>query len=349
VALGEADWVRARAAEGLLVNSAFMDLFGPFGGLLSIAVMHDRPEMLALLLDLGLDPDERVRVEGSEEAIYSWGVPLYRCAGSGKFEMAEMLLDRGADPNGQVYASGTPVGRAYGARDWAMVKLLERHGGVVYAANAGYYRDTELARRLLADEAAGRLAEGTVRSGQTLAESLLESGASGGDPEIVRMALDRIDWPRDDQRWYWRLWDTLCFWNHMPGIPTANPALDRGTYLKCFQMVLERCNPNTRPERFGQTALHEVAAMRRHVTDEEVVQFAIAMLDAGARLDIRDDMLKSTPLGWACRWGRVDLVKLLIDRGADPIEADAESWATPRAWAEKMGHQLVIDALDESA
>ena len=96
--------------------------------------------MLALLLDLGLDPDECVRLEDTEEVAYSWGLPLHICAGSGKFAMADMLLARGADPNGQVCASGTPVGRAYGVRDWAMVKLLERHDGVVYEKNLG--RDT---------------------------------------------------------------------------------------------------------------------------------------------------------------------------------------------------------------
>ncbi len=346
-ALGDLDQVRTRHAEGALINATSFDVFGPFGGLLSIAVKHNRPEMLALLLDLGLDPDERMRLEDTEEVAYSWGLPLHLCAGSGKFAMAEMLLARGADPNGEVCASGTPVGRAYGARDWAMVKLLERYGGVVYAANAGYYRDAELARRLFADEAAGCLREGTVGRDTTLAETLLGTGATGGDPEIVRMALARIDWPRDDPRWYWKLQDPLCFWNHMPGIETANPEFDRGTYLTCFRLVLERCDPNVRPERFGQTALHEVAAMREHVTSDEVVEFAKALLDAGARVDIRDHLLKSTPLGWACRWGRAELVTLLLERGADPVEADAEPWATPQAWAEKMGRDGVLKVLRE--
>jgi ankyrin repeat protein len=345
VALGDAEWVRARHAEGALVSATVLDVFGPFGGLLSIAVQHNRPEMLKLLLDLGLDPDERVRVNGTEEVSYSWGLPLHRCAGSGKFAMAEMLLARGADPNGQVCASGTPVGHAFGVHDRSMVDLLEHHGGIVYAANAGYYRDTDLARRLFADETAGRLREGTVYPGTTLAEDLLGSAATGGDPEIVRMSLERIGWPRNDARWYWKLCDPLCFWNHMPGIPTGDSSLDRTTYLKCFRLILERCDPNIRPERFGQTVLHEVAAMGPHVRDDEVLEFAAALLKAGARLDIRDDLLKSTPLGWACRWGRTGLVKLLLGRGADPVEADAEPWATPRAWAEKMGHDAVLAVL----
>jgi hypothetical protein len=35
----------------------------------------------------------------------------------------------------------------------------------------------------------------------------------------------------------------------------------------------------------------------------------------------------------------------LLDRGADPFEDDAESWATPRAWAEKKGHNEILSLL----
>jgi hypothetical protein len=110
VALGEADWLHARHAEGTLVNP----ISGP-GGLLSAAVRHDRPEMLALLLDLGFDPDERTRLGHVEEVVYSWGMPLHHCAGLGKHAMAETLLKRGADPNGQVYANGSVLYSALAA------------------------------------------------------------------------------------------------------------------------------------------------------------------------------------------------------------------------------------------
>ena len=78
------------------------------------------------------------------------------------------------------------------------------------------------------------------------------------------------------------------------------------------------------------------------------VQLATILLDAGARLDIRDDLLMSTPLGWACRWGRVAMVKLFLERGADPAEADAEPWATPRAWAEKMHRPEIVELLSSA-
>jgi ankyrin repeat protein len=332
VALGEAEWIRA-------LPKPIED-----GGLLTVAVKHDRPEMLALLLELGLDPDERMRVEGLDEAVFSWGMPLWHCAGRGKHAMAEILLTHGADPNGRVYASGSPVFQAYGQRDWKMVELLERYGGAAEPTTAGLYRRTELAKQMLWDRPPGLSAsEDDSSAGKTLPEQLLCGAACGGDPEIVRMALEHVDWARDDPRWYTILEQPLRIWNHGSG-HWSSPEWDRGAYLTCFRLVLERCDANVRG-RFGLRILHDVAGSRSHVTAEERVAFATMLLDAGARMDVRDELLNSTPLGWACRWGRVELVKLLLARGADPVEADAEPWASPRAWAEKMGRGDVLAAL----
>ena len=80
---------------------------------------------------------------------------------------------------------------------------------------------------------------------------------------------------------------------------------------------------------------------------EMTVAFATMLLDAGARLDVRDYLLESTPLGWACRWQRPELVRLFLERGADPVEANAPEWARPMAWAEKKGHRTIIELLRE--
>jgi hypothetical protein len=39
------------------------------------------------------------------------------------------------------------------------------------------------------------------------------------------------------------------------------------------------------------------------------------------------------------------LVRLFLERGADPVEAGAELWATPLAWAKKKGHDSLIALL----
>ena len=68
----------------------------------------------------------RVEPEGEYEISFIWGMPLYECARNGKHEMARILLEGGADPNGQVYASGTPLSEAYGQRNDEMIALRSR-------------------------------------------------------------------------------------------------------------------------------------------------------------------------------------------------------------------------------
>ena len=165
-----------------------------------------------------------------------------------------------------------------------------------------------------------------IRTGSTVSEDLLWTACGGGDPEIVRLALERIDWPRQDSRWLGSLWQAFTC-----------DRVDRG--LACFRLVLDRADPNHSDS--GQTILHTVMARG----ETEHLPFAEMLLDQGARIDIRDELLQSTALGWACRWGRVHFVKLLLERGADSVEADAEPWATPRAWAQKMKHDNVLQVL----
>ncbi len=317
---GNAEWLRARHAEGTLGQPIYGD-----EGLLSLAVRNDRPEILALLLDLGFDPDERRRVD-LEPPAYTWGQPLRHCAEFGKPEMAKLLLAHGADVNAHILAGGTPLFAAYGQKDQAMRALLESHGAYLDAELVGALGLADKARQMLNDEAAGLLRPGVIpdwAAAMPVAEVLLVHGA--GKPEILRMTLERTDHARDDPWWFDRLSNA------------------RGN-LACLRLVLERCDPNVRGA-FGRTILHDLAADWR--SSEDRIAQAIMLLDAGARLDARDDLLKSTPLGWACRWGCVELVKLYLRRGANPIEANAEPWARPWAWAEKMKHTEVLAVLRE--
>jgi ankyrin repeat protein len=340
VIAGDEEYLRTRHVEGTLISPQ-----DDQGWLLRLAVDCDRPEMLKLLLDFGLDPDARARVTGVDEIAFTWGMPLYRCARTGKYAMAEMLLERSADPNAQVYASGTPLSEAYGQRDEKMIALLERYGGKSNPSMAGLYRRKDLALRLLAEHGDVALPDDGFSSGP-VAEQLVGAAARGGDPEILRVALDRVEWPKGDPRWYGALTQPLGFWNHWYG-PWCHHEWDRTTYLTCFKMILERCGPPTARLRFGTTLLHQVVAMGEHVTADERAAFATTALDAGARMDLRDDLLKSTPLGWAARWGRGELVRVFLERGADPVEADAEPWATPLAWAEQKGHAHLVALLRE--
>jgi ankyrin repeat protein len=275
VALGAADWIRTRYDKGALEPSTACD--GECMGPLEIAVWHDHPEMLTLLLELGFDPNERLRAGGADEIVYSAGGPLFCCVVKRNRKMAEWLLALGADPNANVYTAGTPFFRAHADRDREFIELLERHGGFLDAISAGFSCQTEAAKRLLEDEAAGRLRPGAVLPGSTVAEDLLAAAAGGGDPEIVRLALERIAWPRDDPRWAWALWQAF----------TCHRGIDLG--LASFRRLLDGADPNVGASSW--TMLHTVVADG----GPQHVPFAELLLDRGARIDVRDELLKSSP------------------------------------------------------
>jgi ankyrin repeat protein len=328
-ALGRWDYLASCAPESLQGK-----------GVLQAAVRGDRPDVLRRLLETGLDPNERMQLGQLEDQTFSSGGPLLEAVNIGRIDMARVLLAHGANPNASVFTAGSATAAAYTggsprthAPDQAMIDLMVEHGGWIDAASVGYIRNVELARRMLEGEIDPHLESGTF-SGEKVAEQILWSGASGRSVEIVRMALERIDWPRDDPRWFWMLWRPL------PGHQDLNEA-EQADSRATFRLILERCDPNLRAPESGQTMLHEVIARDHGVG----VALASLLLDAGARTDVRDEFLKSTPLGWACRWGRVALVELLLARGADPIEGGAEPWATPLAWAEGRHHAGIASIL----
>ena len=309
-------------------------------GALSAAVRANRPERLAELLAQGLDPNEPTYLEHVDGAVLSAGHPLHYCATHGKLAMAKILLEAGADPNLHVYAAGSSVFRAYMSGNAEMIALVERYGGVLDGITAGILGLEEKARQLLDAEASGTLHPsaygGPIGPDSRIVNDLLWGAAGAGKVEMVRMCLEHIDQPREAWYWYNMLREPMY-------IGMKRDKAERKAMLECFRLLLERADPSAHGDRSrgwvgGRTLLHDLAGDRHETLPEDRITIATMLLDAGARLDIRDDLLQSTPLGWACRWGRVELVRLLLERGADPVEEDAQTWARPRAWAEKYRH-----------
>lgn len=292
------------------------------GGLLTLAVRHGHLEVVRLLLDLGADPDERTMLHELEEPTESSGTPLWYAALTGQRDMAELLLDRGADPNANVYASGWPLRNAYQRNDEALKKLLLERGAKPQPYMVAEANDVEEAKRLL-----------TAGASEHVVQELLWSAADHGAPAIVELALPWLNWPANDPRWHWILIQPIR------GVENDNAE----PFITCMATLL-RHGIDANVARMGQTVLH-FAAARGGVAAPVRTRFASLLLDHGARLDLRDDLLKSTALGWACRWGRHELVELLIARGAPVHEKDAEPWATPLAWAMKMNHSAIADLL----
>jgi ankyrin repeat protein len=173
---------------------------------------------------------------------------------------------------------------------------------------------------------------------EELASEFAWSAADHGCAEIVELALPHLAWASNDSRWHWVLIQPI----RGSGV---NSAENEGHFQSLAVLLDHGVDPNV--PRFGQTALHFAAAYHGPVGDADRARFASMLLDHGARLDVRDDLLKSTPLGWACRWGRTKLAERLIACGAPVDEPGAESWATPKAWAKKMKHEELLAILQQ--
>jgi ankyrin repeat protein len=331
VALGDQEGVRdfSRRSPERFKNDGIKRL-----GLLQIAVRNDDLDMTQLLLDLGCDPDDRYQLVEYESKPNSWGEPLCGATGEGRRAIAECLLEADADPNASVYASGTPVSRAYNNKDEEMKGLLLRYGGVLEAQFAGLEGETAAASVHLQNDP-GK------------AEDLLWAAGCAGDINLAGLCLRLIDWQPDDRRWMRILEQPLRLWRLNPHRKHLD--VDRAVYPVIFGMILDHGASANVAGRYGYRLAHRLAACgsvwnQIIMTEEDRVAFGSILVDHEADLNVIDDLLQSTPLGWAARWGRYELARLYLERGADPTLSGTD-WSTPLAWAEKKERHDIVDLI----
>jgi ankyrin repeat protein len=328
VALGDESRVRELLAADRTPLTQ-IDVFG--GGLVTLAVRHQQFEMVRLLLDLGADANERTLLTDNEEPVESWGMPLWHAARTNDYEAAKLLLDRGADPNANVYASGWPLGHAWNHADGRVKDLLLVRGARATPYMVAQFQDVAEAHRLLDAQP----------NDEELANELAWSAADHGCPEILAMALPHLSkWPRSDSRWNWILLQPI---RAAGSDPHANQP-----FFDCLALILKAgVDPDV--PRFGRTTLHYCGSAHGSASGAARAHFAAQLLDRGADLTLRDDLLRSTPLGWACRWGHLELAELLLQRGAPIHELGGEPWAQPLAWARRMNHPEIVALLEKHA
>ncbi|MES3035784.1 MAG: ankyrin repeat domain-containing protein [Gemmatimonadota bacterium] len=276
---------------------------------LSAAVRRQDVAMTQLLLLHGADP--ALPEEGAPR-----GLSLWIAVNDRQHELVRLLLTCGADPNGPVESSGTPMSQA--AKDDALTALLAHHGGQL-PGNSDRDRAMQLAQDGRIDDAEALLRanpDWLTKDDAGWGDGILAGPANAGRHDILAMLLRLgATVPRVSK------WAPYYYFKHEA---TAAFLLQQGMHPDHMNW-----------HRF--TLLHHMAA-------EGDEAKATLLLDHGASIDAIDDEYCSTPLGVAARRGQEALVALLLARGAD-VRAAGAPWAEPLAWAQRRGHAGVVEQL----
>ena len=211
------------------------------------SVLQNRPDEVSRLLDLGLDPNERERVGHGRDRFLGAGGPLYLCVATPQNRRAA-AAGRAPRACSRPASDISRIQRRHGS------ELLESHGGRLDAISAGFARQNEAARQLLADEDAGRPAR--TRSRQVVRSPRIscgprpaagrEIGGDGSCPDLAGRARRT--------RWGGSLWQAF----------TCHSGIDRG--LACFRSV-HRADPNATdggPNRLHTRAWRKVGPSTCH-------------------------------------------------------------------------------------
>ncbi len=242
-----------------------------------------------------------------EEEIAPRGHALYAAAAHGHLAVAQRLLEHGADPNPEVESSADALTMAMDRGDTAMVNLLCRYGAARRMEILAYYGDVRVAAAVLA--ANPQLA----RDPEALANA-----AGEGQLDFVRLLL-----------------------KYEPTLPaqlTFPPWSPAGQAAEINELLFAHGLDPNRADWLGITALHRFAGGGH-------LDWARQWVARGAQLDPRDDDLCSRPLGWAAKFGRLELVEWLLAAGSPARHPDDPDWATPLAWANRRGHAKIAQLL----
>ncbi len=285
---------------------------------LSSAAAEGNEAMVKLLLENGADPMK-------PESNAPNGYALWAAAFRNHPEIVEVLLNAGADPHTMVHACGTAFTAGKNHPEVFMIfkRFTEepidpdpgKHKGVDPVVGAILDNDLEKVRRYL-DENPALATNNEAFYG----EGYLAIAAQRNFTEIIDLLIEHGATTPDQSNW---------------GPNYSFKHLDLARRFLKNGASPNHCNWLKR------TILHHFAY---HGELEKVN----LLLEFGAEIDPIDMEYQSTPLGFAARGGQAEVVKHLLDAGADPNLPENPPWAKPLAWAKARNHQEVVGILEKA-
>lgn len=300
---------------------------------LAIAAHGGHLDVVRLLLEHGADPDIENDNRYRESDQLESGVPLVFAIARGHFHVAHHLIDRGARVDVSMIHSGPGiVDVAMNCGNQPLIDHIVIKGGKPLV---GHYVNT--GNYLMIRELLDRCAQ--QRDGRwTVVGALLLAGVRKPDPDVVEMCLRKEPELVPGEGTWGRGSHCLTYYVVRSAYLQSTP--DDHVKVRCIlEMLLDYGLDVDDPDSENRTALHMASnALRGHDPDEDTLVDLVAMLvDRGANLETVDRELGTTPLGWAVRYGRPKLARYLIDAGASRDPKGVADDRTPRALAEQFG------------
>ncbi|OTA99657.1 hypothetical protein M426DRAFT_27331 [Hypoxylon sp. CI-4A] len=312
---------------------------------LLFAIINGQYELVEILLD-----DGRVSIESMDSSRHT---ALSLAAMSGYSSIVKLLLDRGANPDaGDVYG-GPPLLRAIDQNSLECVRLLVDHGvdyrfkdflgrGILHACAINsrsmvlryLLKELDLDPNIQGDGGETPLHDAVERNSDAVARILLEYGArTDVEDKTGRTPLRKA---RDLKR------------NRLFSL------LKKAREKEVEEMMKDSIDPRApfqHPSRVDTLSAEYKYPIHSAVLYYSREEFEKYLSELGPQADEAvnniDSVELDTPLHFAARYGRVDNMRLLLERGANTKLKDRWGF-TPLHMAVDFGHLEVIEILLES-
>ncbi len=283
----------------------------------------------ALLEALGDDADLEAIEEGVREALDAevptgTSTPLHDVAAFGTVAEAQALLDEGADVDARDADGRTPLYQAANFNDDpGMIQLLVDAGADTEAKSMMFGRTP--------------LHQAVQFGSAPVVEALLDQGANiEAEDDRGSRPLDMVLF-NDSLEMVELLLARGADPNAKPYLLSAarsgNPGLAR--------LLLDNGGNTEFINAAGETALH-------HAAMNDFLEVVRVLLDRGADIEARDDVIRRTALLYAAQSASLELVTLLLDRGAE-INIQDDTRDTPLHLAFENSPAVVELLLDRGA
>ena len=272
-------------------------------------------------------------------AEYAYLQPLHYAVKGSRIDMVRLLMEAGANPlaegwSGRPLGDDTPLARAKDREQVEIVRLLQEAAAKPLIdlparpelpPNALDELERSMSQRGHKGDIKGALA--LLEQHPNLAYAGLYEAVHQGHTKLARILLEHGADPT--KPWRWSCWFTPL----MHSLRYARPNYEMASMLMDHGVTTNDANG------MGMSVLHILVSLGTPAAVSWI-------LDRGADINRRDNEFDSTPLAWAARTGRAEMIELLLSRGALRKLPDDEPWSTPAAWARRRSLVDILKLLD---